>query len=102
MDVTTEVDAGTARVRIRGEVDLGTADEVKSTALRGLHDPACRALEIDMSGVTFIDSTGIGVLVELRNAAEAEGKPCTLHRPSERVVELLRLVSLAEFFDIAE
>ena len=52
-------------VKLAGELDLYNAEELRSA----LHDAAAREparLVIDLSGVEFIDSTALGVLVEAR------------------------------------
>ena len=52
-------------VELAGELDLYNAEELRSA----LHDAAAREparLVIDLSGVEFIDSTALGVLVEAR------------------------------------
>jgi anti-sigma B factor antagonist len=58
-------DEGTVIVELAGELDLYNAEELRSA----LHDAAAREparLVIDLSGVEFIDSTALGVLVEAR------------------------------------
>jgi anti-sigma B factor antagonist len=56
---------GSVVVELAGELDLYNAEELRSA----LHDAAAREparLVIDLSGVEFIDSTALGVLVEER------------------------------------
>jgi anti-sigma B factor antagonist len=49
-------------VTLEGEVDLYTAPEFKEALLRGIDDGA-RHVIVDLSAVTFVDSTALGVLV---------------------------------------
>ena len=51
-----------AVVALSGEVDLYTAPEFHETLLRGVADGA-RRIVVDLSAVTFLDSTALGVLV---------------------------------------
>jgi anti-sigma B factor antagonist len=51
-----------AVVTLEGEVDLYTAPEFKEVLLRGI-DEGARHVIVDLSGVTFVDSTALGVLV---------------------------------------
>jgi anti-sigma B factor antagonist len=56
-------------VRLMGELDLYNAHVVREALL----DQAAKGPErlvVDLSGVTFIDSTGLGVLIEARTALE--------------------------------
>jgi anti-anti-sigma factor len=48
-----------------------------------------------------MDSTGLGSLVDLRNAARSEQSPIRLHHPSPRVLEVLKLTSMDNVFEIA-
>jgi anti-sigma B factor antagonist len=64
-DLTVERDErGTCRLMLRGELDLGTAERLE----RALADAGDDVL-LDLRGLTFMDSTGVRVLLE---AAEAE------------------------------
>ena len=49
-------------VSVLGEVDLYTAPELLA-ALRDLSDIAGKHVIVDLTGTTFIDSTGLGVLI---------------------------------------
>jgi anti-sigma B factor antagonist len=58
-----------ARVRVRGEVDITTAPEVDA-ALRDVEAPS-RRVALDLSGLTFIDSVGVALLLaHTRRAAQ--------------------------------
>jgi anti-sigma B factor antagonist len=56
---------GTVVVSLGGELDLYNADEVRE-ALAGAADGQPERLVVDLSGVEFIDSTALGVLIEAR------------------------------------
>ena len=49
-------------VTLEGEVDLYTAPEFREVLLRGIDEGARRVI-VDLSLVTFVDSTALGVLV---------------------------------------
>jgi anti-sigma B factor antagonist len=88
---------GTCVVRAGGEVDLAVADEFQQLALGGLADAP--ALEVDLAGVTFMDSTGFSVLVRLRKEATAAGKPLWLAAVPPVVERLLAITGTAEMFE---
>ena len=48
---------------LRGELDLSTAPVLDSELEAALADSSCERIVIDMSGLEFIDSTGIAILV---------------------------------------
>ncbi|MFL6022638.1 MAG: STAS domain-containing protein [Marmoricola sp.] len=103
MDLSLAVDDvdGRAVVRVAGDVDIDTSPSLRSK-VRELLDSGRRALVIDVSGVDFIDSTGLGVLVgALKETQNREGTldlVCTQHR----MLKLLHLTGLDEAFKVHE
>ena len=60
---------GTVCLRLQGELDLSSADEVRAAMTRA----AAPSVIIDLTGCTFMDAAGLGALLELRRAAQARG-----------------------------
>ena len=83
---------GSARiVSVSGDLDLASASDLRTVGHTQIADAQCLTLEIDLGKVAFIDSSGLGCLVELRNAAIEIGKSLTLvDIPSSvrRIIEL--------------
>lgn len=98
-------DAGAARLRMEqfsgrgyrgcrlaGEVDFTSAGPLQSTLL-GMVLPGGGAVVADLSGVDFIDSSGLGVLVQAhRTALERDNRLLVVGSPP--VLKLLRLTGL--------
>ena len=57
---------------------------------------------IDLSGVRFVDSTGIGLLIRLQKKARITGAQLILVAPSHSMQSALKLMRLRDFFVIAE
>ena len=55
---------------------------------------------IDCSGVEFIDSSGLRVLLEAREVRVPHGGTVVLRSPTEAVMRLLEITSTDELFDI--
>jgi anti-anti-sigma factor len=95
LETSTKADAGDVVVAVRGDVDLVSCDE-----LRGVLDEAFRTshdLTIDFSGLTFIDSSGLSVLVEAHRKARDAGGVLVLRNPTSmlrRLLDITRLESL--------
>jgi anti-anti-sigma factor len=53
---------------------------------------------VDLEGVTFMDSTGLGVLIELAGDADDDGATFAVENPSRSVQRLLEISGLAERF----
>ena len=82
-----------AVVVARGELDLDAAPRVRH-CLQVLHD---RRLVLDLEGVTFLDSTIIGVLVAAQKAHSDDGGPLRLRGVQPRQMRVLKIAGVAEF-----
>ena len=76
-------------VRLLGELDLAAAPRLQS-ALAGLDGD----VELDCSGLQFIDAAGLAALLEAQKACAAGGWRLVLVDPGPAVDRLLRLVEL--------
>jgi stage II sporulation protein AA (anti-sigma F factor antagonist) len=71
VQLSKEVRGGTLVVRVAGELDLHTAEEFRRTVDAWWSEAGTRRLLLNLSRVTFLDSTGLGaVLGRLRRAQE--------------------------------
>ncbi len=62
-------DPGVTRLTLSGDFDYTTSGDL-ATLTPTLMNNGLRVLEIDLSGVTFIDSSGLAALIHLYHAAE--------------------------------
>jgi anti-anti-sigma factor len=69
--ITTE--GADARAALSGEFDMNATFTVEPALERALDDPALERLTVDLSGLSFIDSTGMGVLLRLQGETTARG-----------------------------
>lgn len=91
------VDGG-AVLAISGEVDVYSAPAFRERIFQMLaSDPS---LVIDLTGLSFIDSTGLGVLVAGRNRALEHGGAVAFVCTQDRVLKLLRITGLDSVFDV--
>jgi anti-sigma B factor antagonist len=97
MDVQTS--PGRSVLTVAGEVDVYTAPELQ-TRITALADSGQRQLVIDLAGVGFMDSTGLGALVAARDHVIATGGDLTLARVPARVGLLLRITGLDQAFPL--
>ena len=94
-------DGGAHIIRVRGEIHVSTAPEF-TQRLTSAIESGKTAIVLDMSGVEFIDSTGLSVLLNgLRLVTQMHGRMaivCT----NPTVLRLFQITSLDETFDIFE
>ena len=82
-------------VAVSGEVDLLTAPRLAAA----LDEARAALVVVDLSGVDFLDSSGLGVLVTAhRDLAEGEAK-LRLVRPRPSIDKVLTLTRLTEVID---
>ena len=100
--LTIEVIAGPGAIRLSavGEIDFATQGELERALIDLCTDGG--RLELDLSGVTFVDSSGLAVLLSMRNHWAESGGMLLLRAPSERVRHVLELAGLSAAFTIVE
>jgi anti-sigma B factor antagonist len=92
---------GTCTLVLSGEADLAVAPDIVELGALSLGESSVTTLIADLDGVTFIDSTSIGALIHLRNAAKERDKRFLLARVPARVSRVLQVAGLDTVFDIA-
>jgi len=86
---------------LEGEIDLHYAPALRALFQTKLKQ-RCPALVVDLSGIQFIDSTGIAVLLEyLRDAAEFGGR-LSLAAPTQHLRHVFDIIRLEEVLPIFE
>jgi anti-anti-sigma factor len=70
---TSSPSAGLVRVAVTGEIDLATAGEFYAALFGVLSTRLPARVDVDLAGVTFMDCTGLTVLVLVRRAASRIG-----------------------------
>ena len=99
---TTLADDGTVTVTVLGEIDFSNADEVA----QGLHDAvvdwSSSSVLVDLRDATFIDSTGLGALIEGYRAATERGVEFVVMNPSDTFRRVLTVTGLSDFFGLIE
>ncbi len=91
--------SGTHVINVRGEIHVQTAPRF-AERLSAAIDKGNRAIVLDLSGVEFIDSTGLSVLLSgLRQVIAAQGR-MALVCANPTVLRLFEITSLDETFDI--
>jgi anti-sigma B factor antagonist len=98
MRTTTTVSEGVSYLVVTGEVDLLYADELREAGEAAL-TPLAGTLRIDLSGVTFMDSTGLAALIAIRNKAEPS-HVFILEKPTRNVRRVLEVTGMHKVFTI--
>ncbi len=91
---------GSVVVAVSGEVDVATAPALREhfEAMAGADD--ARSVVVDLTGVPFIDSTGLGVLIGVRKRCEDDGHPLSIVIVEPRILKVFEITGLTELFSI--
>jgi anti-sigma B factor antagonist len=103
LEVETENRDGFVHVVLRGELDLSTVAKVQDE-LRRVEAGSPPIVVLDLSKLTFLDSTGLRCLVTADQRARDEGRRIVLVRgpdPVQRVFSITRLEERLEMVDDA-
>jgi anti-sigma B factor antagonist len=91
---------GASIVAFTGEVDLESSPAAREVLLKCLESTS--KVIVDLSEVTYIDSSGVASLVEALQAAKKNGSQFSLaatSEPTRRVLELARLDKVFTLYD---
>ncbi|MFI7316944.1 STAS domain-containing protein [Streptomyces venezuelae] len=84
-------------VVVHGELDIGTANELRPDLLRALaHSQG--GLDLDLSALTFCDCSGVNLLLALHQHAREEGKRITISSVLPAVERILDLTCTRALF----
>ena len=92
--------SGVAVVSVSGEVDFATCGLLRGALLRVVTDENYRGLVVNLAGVTFIDSTGIGVLVGVWRRVMATDTGLAVAMPSPQVQKVLDATGLTKVLSV--
>jgi anti-anti-sigma factor len=89
---------GTARVIVAGEIDLATSHDL-SEAIKQALTEAPKALVIDLSDVSFCDSSGLGVLAVSERECKLQGVQYRITGATGAVRRVFDITGLDELLD---
>lgn len=95
-------DDGTATVTVTGEVDFSNADELAQCLRAAVEEGSPSKLRVDLGKASFIDSTGLGALIEGYRSAHEAGIQYVVVNPTDGFRRVLIVTGLSEFFGLTE
>jgi anti-sigma B factor antagonist len=103
LSLSTRVESGPwgdrSVIDVAGEIDVYTAPKLRAQLVE-IVDAGQYHIIVDMNGVEFLDSTGLGVLVGgLKRVRQHDGS-LRLVRVQERILKIFRITGLTKVFPI--
>ena len=94
MQVESKVYRDTLYLSLNGELDESSAGYVRNNLDEQLDANYYRQIIIDLSGLEFMDSTGIGVLLGRYKKMQKRGIPIYISNPSKQIDRIFRMSAL--------
>jgi len=101
LDVMSEDRDGLVHVALVGELDLSTVAKVQEE-LRRVEASSPATLVVDLSKLTFLDSTGLRCIVTADERARAEGRRIVIVRGPDAVQRVFAITRLEERLEMVE
>ena len=99
---TACTEGDTVCVYAAGEIDMATAPKWRTVLLAAIEQPIpLRHMRVDLAEVTFMDASGIGVLISARESARCRGVGFTVQNPNGVVARLFAILDLTETLTLA-
>ncbi|WP_161952638.1 STAS domain-containing protein [Actinoplanes sp. TFC3] len=102
VDVNHHSETARTRMTVSGEVDSVTADQLEKAFLDAVRHHQPSHVEVNIEGVTYLDSTGIRALVLCQAGARAAGCRLILVKTPPAVYRVLETTSLLDHFGVHE
>ena len=88
MPAKVEITGEVARIVLSGDIDFSTQVNLAEAIDRALSIDAAKEIRVDMSDVTFIDSSVIRSLLKLQERAIAKGKSLSIWNCNDHIREI--------------
>jgi len=89
-------------VDFKGRLAIGVGDELLPHIITGILEEGGKKILLNLSDMDYIDSNGLGELVQSLKTSKRYGASLRLLKPQDRVARTLRLTNLLPMFSVYE
>ena len=89
-----DLPGGEVLITVRGEIDLVTGERFKQLIIEAVGQPETRRVVLEVSGLTFLDSNGVTVLVNAHRYAQEQHVTLGIRGENELIRELLQMLGV--------
>jgi anti-sigma B factor antagonist len=100
VDITTQKISAGFLMQLKGDVDMNTSPDVRSNLGEVFKQGGAKAILINLSGVRYMDSSGIATLVEAMQICMKRGMKLRLVELSPFVRDVFEMARLSSIFEI--
>lgn len=101
MEIRQTKSGNQATLSLGGRFDFNVHRDFKEAYMSLLNDAEVQTLSINLSGVEYLDSSALGMLLMLRERVQAANKQIVLTNPNETVMKILDIANFKKLFTIA-
>ena len=101
LQITTTSQDGTPRIELAGELDIATGPDLEQ-ALETQLAQGVTDIVLDLRGVTFIDSSGLRVVLVASRSATDEGRRLIVVPGDGQVLRVIRLAQVEDRLDLGD
>lgn len=99
LDLNTAESGTNAVIELTGILDLGTVNKLR-LALDELIASGSKNVVMDMAGVQFVDSSGIGFIARMQRKLQEQECSLSMRNLSPQLESALRLTGMGTYFNI--
>jgi HptB-dependent secretion and biofilm anti anti-sigma factor len=100
MFANLHTDSDTAVIRLRGRFDFSGHREFRHCYEAALQEPAVARIDVDLQAVDYLDSSALGMLLLLKEQADARSLPVSLLNCGGNVRDILDVANFGVMFSI--
>ncbi|MEW6241965.1 MAG: STAS domain-containing protein [Chloroflexota bacterium] len=100
MSATVVTRGDVARIVLAGDLDFSKQGDIRTAIDEALASARAREIQVDLSNVTFMDSSVIRALLTLQAKANADGKPVRLVNCTDPIREIFVIGGFDKLFTL--
>jgi anti-anti-sigma factor len=102
MDIAVRKNGDVTVVDFRGRLAIGVSDSILPGMIQDILKEGNKKILLNLSEMDYIDSNGLGELVQALRESQRKGASLRLLKPQDRVTKTLRLTNLLPMFQVYE
>ena len=100
MEIRQTKGGNQATLSLSGRFDFNVHRDFKEAYMSALNDAEVQAININLAGVEYLDSSALGMLLMLRERVQTANKQISLTNPNETVTKILDIANFKKLFTI--
>lgn len=101
MQISSKIEGSHASLSLAGRFDFHSHRDFRTAYEKMLEETQAREIEINFTEVDYLDSSALGMLLLLKEKADATGKSVLLSNPKGAVRQVLDIANFSKLFKIA-